>query len=102
MNDRARHALPHEVPALERALAIAFDSSVRARVQGEIRFYPTWPITDRVTLASGITLTTAAVVVSGGRGVGSADGLLGVRGAASAAAISNRRAQPADRSAYRT
>jgi electron transfer flavoprotein alpha subunit len=31
-------------------------------------------ITDRVTLASGITLTTAAVVVSGGRGVGSADG----------------------------
>jgi electron transfer flavoprotein alpha subunit len=31
-------------------------------------------ITDRVTLASGITLTTAAIVVSGGRGVGSADG----------------------------
>jgi electron transfer flavoprotein alpha subunit len=31
-------------------------------------------IVDRVTLASGITLTTAAVVVSGGRGVGSADG----------------------------
>lgn len=31
-------------------------------------------IADRVTLASGITLTTAAVVVSGGRGVGSADG----------------------------
>ncbi len=31
-------------------------------------------ITDRVTLASGITLTTAAVVVSGGRGVGSAEG----------------------------
>ena len=31
-------------------------------------------ITDRVTLAAGITLTTAAVVVSGGRGVGSADG----------------------------
>ena len=31
-------------------------------------------ITDRVTLSSGITLTTAAVVVSGGRGVGSADG----------------------------
>ena len=31
-------------------------------------------IVDRVTLASGITLTTAQVVVSGGRGVGSADG----------------------------
>ena len=31
-------------------------------------------ISDRVTLSSGITLTTAAVVVSGGRGVGSADG----------------------------
>ena len=31
-------------------------------------------ITDRVTLSSGITLTTAAVVVSGGRGVGSAEG----------------------------
>lgn len=31
-------------------------------------------IIDRVTLSSGITLTTAAVVVSGGRGVGSADG----------------------------
>ena len=31
-------------------------------------------IVDRVTLAAGITLTTAAVVVSGGRGVGSADG----------------------------
>jgi electron transfer flavoprotein alpha subunit len=31
-------------------------------------------IVDRVTLASGITLTTAAVVVSGGRGVGSAEG----------------------------
>ncbi len=31
-------------------------------------------ITDRVTLASGITLTTAAVVVSGGRGVGSPEG----------------------------
>ena len=31
-------------------------------------------IVDRVTLSSGITLTTAAVVVSGGRGVGSADG----------------------------
>ena len=31
-------------------------------------------IADRVTLSSGITLTTAAVVVSGGRGVGSADG----------------------------
>ena len=31
-------------------------------------------IVDRVTLTSGITLTTAAVVVSGGRGVGSADG----------------------------
>ena len=31
-------------------------------------------IVDRVTMASGITLTTAAVVVSGGRGVGSADG----------------------------
>lgn len=31
-------------------------------------------VVDRVTLASGITLTTAAVVVSGGRGVGSADG----------------------------
>ncbi|MEO6122562.1 MAG: electron transfer flavoprotein subunit alpha/FixB family protein [Ilumatobacteraceae bacterium] len=31
-------------------------------------------VTDRVTLSSGITLTTAAVVVSGGRGVGSADG----------------------------
>ena len=31
-------------------------------------------IIDRVTLASGITLTTASVVVSGGRGVGSADG----------------------------
>ncbi len=31
-------------------------------------------IVDRVTIASGITLTTAAVVVSGGRGVGSADG----------------------------
>ena len=31
-------------------------------------------VIDRVTLASGITLTTAAVVVSGGRGVGSADG----------------------------
>ena len=31
-------------------------------------------IVDRVTLASGITLTTAAIVVSGGRGVGSADG----------------------------
>ncbi|CAB4865210.1 unannotated protein [freshwater metagenome] len=31
-------------------------------------------VVDRVTLAAGITLTTAAVVVSGGRGVGSADG----------------------------
>ncbi|MEI7617094.1 MAG: electron transfer flavoprotein subunit alpha/FixB family protein [Actinomycetota bacterium] len=31
-------------------------------------------IVDRVTLAAGVTLTTAAVVVSGGRGVGSADG----------------------------
>jgi electron transfer flavoprotein alpha subunit len=31
-------------------------------------------IVDRVTLAAGITLTTAQVVVSGGRGVGSADG----------------------------
>ncbi len=31
-------------------------------------------IVDRVTLSSGITLTTAAVVVSGGRGVGSAEG----------------------------
>ena len=31
-------------------------------------------IVDRVTMAAGITLTTAAVVVSGGRGVGSADG----------------------------
>ncbi len=31
-------------------------------------------VIDRVTLAAGITLTTAAVVVSGGRGVGSADG----------------------------
>lgn len=31
-------------------------------------------IVDRITLASGITLTTAAVVVSGGRGVGSPDG----------------------------
>ncbi len=31
-------------------------------------------IVDRVTLASGITLTTAPVVISGGRGVGSADG----------------------------
>jgi len=31
-------------------------------------------IVDRVTLAAGITLTTAPVVVSGGRGVGSADG----------------------------
>ncbi len=31
-------------------------------------------VTDRITLASGITLTTAAVVVSGGRGVGSPEG----------------------------
>ena len=31
-------------------------------------------IVDRITLASGITLTTAAVVVSGGRGVGSPEG----------------------------
>ncbi len=31
-------------------------------------------IVDRITLASGITLTTAAVVISGGRGVGSPEG----------------------------
>lgn len=31
-------------------------------------------IVDRITLSSGITLTTAAVVVSGGRGVGSPEG----------------------------
>ena len=48
--------------ALETYDAVLSETAARTRV------------TDRVTLSSGITLTTAAVVVSGGRGVGSADG----------------------------
>ncbi len=48
--------------SVEQVEATLSDSAARTR------------IVDRVTMAAGITLTTAAVVVSGGRGVGSADG----------------------------
>jgi electron transfer flavoprotein alpha subunit len=65
----ATHAFAAEVvsdasdtAAVETVEAPLSDSASRTR------------IVDRVTLAAGITLTTAAVVVSGGRGVGSADG----------------------------
>lgn len=42
------HGVAYDRDAL--GIAGTYEGDALARVQGEIRFYPTWPITDRVTL----------------------------------------------------
>ena len=76
-----------EKPPLEPVTAVlscaphAFDAASRGSISGEVqRFTPELRdnaartrVKDRITLGSGMSLQTAPVVVSGGRGVGSAE-----------------------------